>query len=96
MADYDPWDDPWDEQLDSLSEADSDDIPYRFAGPEDYTKLSAEEAGAEFANLLLDLWHMKALSSKNICLLAFWGSRAGATGYCSKLGFQPVGEIGGS
>lgn len=51
--------------------------------------MSREEAGETFAELLIRHRLTGSLSAQQVCILAHWASRAGATGSCSQFAAPP-------
>ena len=60
----------------------------------DYDNVPAEVAGEELMSLLASLKLGGILSAKQVCIIAFWASRAGATGNVHKLGLRPDAQSG--
>ena len=60
----------------------------------DYDNLTAEEAGVEFADMLIHLKRTNALSAKQACVLAWWAAKAGACGLAQSLGYRPEAQSG--
>ncbi len=70
--------DVWEEQSPPESDAEFD-----------YESVTPEEAGEELASMLIGLKHSGVLSAKQVCLLSFWASKAGACGQVAELKFRP-------
>ena len=88
-----PWevDTPWDEPPDADRIAGTDSSEDEAV---DWGRISQEDAGEEFACLLIALKQEGVLSAKQACLLAFFASKAGAVGRASDIGFKPDSASG--
>ena len=60
----------------------------------DYANVPADVAGEELYSLLLQLKLTGALSARQTCVLAFWATKAGATGPSSTLALRPDAASG--
>ena len=59
-----------------------------------YDEILAEEAGEELASMIVDLKLQGILSAKQACVLSFFASRAGASGFVGALAMKPSAHSG--
>ena len=60
----------------------------------DYGRLSPEEAGDCLSSMLIELKLTGVLSAKQACVLSFYATAAGATGFVSGLAMRPDSHSG--
>ncbi len=60
----------------------------------DYEDISESEAAVELFEYIVRLKRMNILSATQACILAFWASKAGATGMVTKLAYKPNSPSG--
>eukprot|EP00969_Alexandrium_andersonii_P145908 6453466-Alexandrium_andersonii.AAC.1 len=87
MASSHSWERDWEQAEFASAAGDAED------GSEsevDVDFLDGADAGSMFMESLLDLFFSGGrVSAKNVCVLAWWASRAGALGPASQFGLRP-------
>ena len=61
---------------------------------EDLNNLSQGRCSEIFADHLTHLYISKRLPGTEVAVLAYWATKAGAVGFCSKLAMKPGGQSG--
>lgn len=63
-------------------------------GSDGEEELTADEANAALADLLLDMNTRRILSAKHVCVIAFWASKVGLGGVVASLALNPSASTG--
>ena len=83
---WEGWATSWDDSAQRPSFDPDDEIPY--------DEYSPEQAGHEFASMLVDMKRCGTITAKSACILAFWAVQAGATGFAGKFALAPEKHTG--